>query len=101
MKRNMRKFLTLFFVCISITFIFVAIPTNVFAAEATTPAAEETTVLYSGACGTNLTWQIDDTGTLTIDGTGAMETYSYGSAPWYAYRTQITKIIVCIKPPYM
>ncbi|MBO5010294.1 MAG: leucine-rich repeat protein, partial [Clostridia bacterium] len=61
-----------------------------FAAEATTPAAEETTILYSGACGTNLTWQIDDTGTLTIDGTGAMETYSAGSAPWYAYRTQIT-----------
>ncbi|MBO5314910.1 MAG: hypothetical protein J6B48_00610, partial [Clostridia bacterium] len=65
-----------------------------FAAEATTPAAEETTILYSGACGTNLTWQIDDTGTLTIDGTGAMETYSAGSAPWYAYRTQITKIVV-------
>ena len=94
MRKNNKKFLALFFACISIALIFVAIPTTAFAAEDTTPAAEETTVLYSGACGTNLTWQIDDTGTLTIDGTGAMETYSRGSAPWYAYSAQITKIVV-------
>lgn len=73
---------------------FVLLATTVSATEATEPATEEATVLYSGACGTNLTWRIDDAGTMTIDGTGDMNTYSGGNAPWYKYKTQITKIIV-------
>ena len=46
----------------------------------------------SGECGDNLTWSIDDDGTLTISGTGAMWDYTYTvengmhtTAPWYAY----------------
>ena len=45
----------------------------------------------SGNCGSegdgsNLTWHLDDEGTLTIDGSGAMKSYSYfgnGTAPWF------------------
>lgn len=43
----------------------------------------------SGTCGANLTWTLDDNGTLTISGTGSMYGYhvaSYGAsnlAPWY------------------
>ncbi len=42
----------------------------------------------SGNCGSegdgsNLTWELDDEGTLTIDGSGAMKSYSYGNAPWF------------------
>ena len=31
----------------------------------------------SGTCGDNLTWTLDDAGTLTISGTGAMANYEY------------------------
>ena len=71
MTRSIKKtFLVGIFAILLLTLCVLCLPTTAFAAEATTPAAEEATVLYSGACGTNLTWQIDDTGTLTIDGTG-------------------------------
>ena len=32
----------------------------------------------SGTCGENLTWKLDDEGTLTISGTGDMTNYSFG-----------------------
>ena len=54
--------------------------------------ADET---QSGTCGDNLTWTLDDTGLLTISGTGAMEDYSSGStAPWYNKRTAITSVVI-------
>lgn len=43
-------------------------------------AAETAT---SGKCGENLTWNLDDEGTLTISGTGDMD--NYGGSPWYNY----------------
>ena len=36
----------------------------------------------SGTCGANLTWVLDDEGTLTISGTGAMTNNTYLSAIW-------------------
>ena len=37
----------------------------------------------SGSCGDNLTWVLDDNGTLTISGTGDMYSYNYNApAPW-------------------
>jgi hypothetical protein len=48
----------------------------------------------SGTCGDNLTWNFDSgTGTLTIEGTGAMNNYvSYSSVPWYSFRSSITSL---------
>ena len=95
MTRSIKKtFLASIFAILLSTICILCLPTIAFAAEDITPVAEEATVLYSGACGTNLTWEIDDAGTLSIDGTGDMSSYSYGSAPWYVYRSNITKIIV-------
>ena len=50
---------------------------------------------YSGTCGENLTWTLDDNGALTISGTGAMKDYSYLSeAPWYNYRSEIKTVVI-------
>lgn len=39
---------------------------------------------FSGTCGPNLTWILDDEGTLTISGIGEMEDYTaQGYVPWY------------------
>ncbi|MCD8212210.1 MAG: leucine-rich repeat protein [Oscillospiraceae bacterium] len=46
-----------------------------------------------GSCGTNATWSLDSDGTLTISGSGEMNSLSdYTRAPWYGY--EVTKIIV-------
>ncbi|MBQ7597994.1 MAG: leucine-rich repeat domain-containing protein [Clostridia bacterium] len=53
-------------------------------------AANET-----GSCGSGLTWMYNDaTKTLTISGNGAMNDYSYRSAPWYNHSWEITKIVL-------
>ena len=59
-------------------------------------AEEETTIIDSGSCGTNLTWELDSEYTLTISGEGEMEDYSlFSSAPWYSsYRTSIKEVVI-------
>ncbi len=54
---------------------------------------------YSGTCGANgdnLTWTLDDNGTLTINGTGQMRNYFYssGTAPWESCRTGIKEVVI-------
>lgn len=48
---------------------------------------------YNGTCGENLTWALDtDSGELNITGTGAMDDWEQGEAPWYSYRSNIKTI---------
>ncbi len=55
-------------------------------------AAEE---VASGTCGDDLTWVLDDEGTLIISGSGAMSNYSGNSrAPWTNDVTSIHKVII-------
>lgn len=49
----------------------------------------ETTVVPSGKCGDNLTWTLDNEGTLTISGTGDMT-----STPWLPYQNNLKKLIL-------
>jgi outer membrane protease len=37
-------------------------------------------ILSFGKCGENLTWTLDDAGTLTISGTGKMTNYEWANA---------------------
>ena len=65
--------------------------------EETVEEAEELEAgtVASGTCGENLTWVLDDGGTLTVEGSGEMEyDHSYGSYyyPWRNYREQITEV---------
>ena len=53
---------------------------------------------YSGKCGTDLTYTFTaSTGELTISGTGDMTdySYSYGSSPWYSYKSSIKSVTIC------
>ena len=46
-------------------------------------------------CGENLTWTLDENGTLTVSGSGEMEDYSAGDpAPWYQYTNDITAAVI-------
>ena len=48
----------------------------------------------SGTCGDNVTWSLDDNGTLTISGAGPMANYTDGSnAPWHSFRNYIINSI--------
>lgn len=48
----------------------------------------------SGTCGDNLTWTLDDNGTLTISGTGDMRDWTYSSVPWESNRNSIKSVII-------
>ena len=52
-------------------------------------------IIASGTCGDDLTWNLDEVGTLTIAGSGKMtEWESTSSVPWKDYRSSIKKVIV-------
>ncbi len=84
MKRILSLGLVLTMLCAMLTFM----PANAAA------------IVASGECGTSVTWALDDSGTLTISGTG--ETYSFerptGSVyieqPWYNYNENIKRLVV-------
>lgn len=85
--KKMKKLLGMLLVLCTL---LVLLPMTVSAAE----------IIDSGECGSNLTWTLDDTGKLTISGTGEMSDYKmnayYASqmAPWKQYRGDITTIVV-------
>lgn len=50
-------------------------------------------VWESGVCGENLTWELTNSGVLTITGAGAMSDFvASKDVPWYAYRDLITEV---------
>ena len=52
-------------------------------------------VQVNGSAGDDIEWNFDsDTGILDINGTGKINTYKNGEAPWYEYREYITKVII-------
>ena len=51
-------------------------------------------IFVEGTCGSTTQWGLDVHGNLYINGTGAISSYSSGSAPWYTYRDRITNIVI-------
>ena len=68
------------------------------------PSAYAESVVASGTCGAegdNLTWTLDNKGTLTISGTGAMQDYYWTDTtpptlplPWGNYKNSIIELVV-------
>lgn len=77
----MKRFLSIFLAAI---LIFGMLPIAVLAQEESD----------SGTCGDNLTWAMDEAGILTISGTGAMDDFRNGSAPWFDLCDSISTIII-------
>lgn len=49
----------------------------------------------NGSCGANVTWTLDDNGTLTITGTGPMENYtSFSHAPWHNDISSVKNVVI-------
>lgn len=59
------------------------------AKESLTPQASA-----SGKCGKDLTWTLDEGGTLTINGTGEMYDFTYDTRPWNKYYEDIQTVII-------
>ncbi len=63
-------------------------------------SANAATVMASGKCGDNVTWELDSEGTLTISGTGAMwdadvvTDDSESERYYYTYKKQVKKVII-------
>ena len=82
----MKRFLgTLLCLCMLLTLL----PVNALAAE----------TVSSGSCGSNLTWELDSDGTLTISGTGEMWDYyikpwGYRDTPWSDNCSDVKRIII-------
>lgn len=59
------------------------------------PGKAEAAVVKSGTCGENLSWALDDEGTLTISGTGPMRSWTISSSiPWNNFRESIKNVVI-------
>ena len=59
------------------------------------PVTVQAATVDSGTCGDNVTWTLDDAGTLTISGTGPMTDYSSSSyAPWHSHQDSIKTAVI-------
>lgn len=68
------------------------LPLGVFATETTEAAEETASVRTASQCGEDLTWSYS-AGTLTISGTGTMDDYPDGDAPWLEYKDSIETLV--------
>ena len=84
----MKKYL----ICVvALCLLLAMLPLGAFATEVETTEAE-TAIREPGRCGEDLTWSYDS-GTLTISGSGAMDDYPDGDAPWLEYKDSITSVV--------
>ena len=76
---------------LALAMLFALMPTAAFAED----ASPTNGTCGANANGNNLTWTLDDNGTLTISGTGAMKEYEdYTKRPWVARKNEIKKVVI-------
>lgn len=57
-------------------------------------AEDDSDAPKSGKCGENVTWTLDDKGTLTISGTGEMDDWTFNNAPWSYCSSDIVNVVI-------
>jgi len=75
----------------------VSTTTTTTTTPATTTATTTTTTLKivnKGMYGDNLTWTLDNNGTLTINGIGEMADYDYQDRPWHKYAHNVKNVVI-------
>ncbi len=103
-----RLFLILISLCLLTSILAPVASAETTATEETIPVEDRSDVVYEnptapegpteetrapGYCGEDLTWDLSG-GTLTISGSGPMDDYPSGSAPWYDSRDSITSLVL-------
>ncbi len=58
------------------------------------PFAVKSNAAESGTCGYNLRWNLEDSGILTINGTGEMTDYRYIDTPWESLSLDIKSVVI-------
>ena len=62
------------------------------------PLTVSAATVSGGTCGANLTWTLDDQGTLTISGTGAMSNWDDMDqnliVPWNSYKNSVKSVVI-------
>jgi hypothetical protein len=93
MKKALKRSLSLL---LAITLIFGSVYAGLGEVDFSGLFAVKASAASSGTCGENLTWSLDDEGTLTISGTGAMTVFSYSNylPPWNSVIYDIKTIIL-------
>ena len=66
---------------------------EVYSEDTDSSETDEQDVIASGTCGADVQWELTNDGTLTIFGSGQMNSFDSGT-PWYDYRTQIQKVVI-------
>ncbi len=83
----MKKTMILLLLCLLLS----ALPVGALATELEN-TEPEVTYREPGQCGADLTWSLDGS-TLTISGSGDMDDYPDGDAPWLEHKDSITKVV--------
>ena len=66
---------------------------EVYSEDTDSSETDEQDAIASGTCGADVQWELTNDGTLTIFGSGQMNSFDSGT-PWYDYRTQIQKVVI-------
>lgn len=91
MKKNIIHFLSAF---VTVLLLFVVAVSVNNEAEEPIGVYASAAVVQSGTSG-SISWTLDDTGLLTISGTGDMEKVTSAEAiPWYSYKNSIKEVVV-------
>ncbi len=76
-----------------VSLFIVLVCVSVYTISANTDCSDADPTDHSGKCGQDVTYELEEsTGILTISGSGPMESYSSGKAPWFSQKYLITSI---------